>query len=805
MSAPSPPDPVDSRHPGAPPIVTDVRPRSLGIVWEGSQRSLHSFATVNREICLQLLARGHELMLLPTDALAPAEPALPLPAPLAARVNHALPVRPDIHVRHQWPPRFAPPPASHWIMLQPWEYGSLPRVWLAPMTDQVDEVWVYTRYLRDCYLRSGLPAERVHVIPLGVDPGRFHPQAPPLSLATGKRFRFLFVGGTIQRKGIDVLLTAYARAFTAADDVCLVVKELGGGTFYRGQTAQEAIAHLRARPGMAALEYLDLPLTPDELPGLYTACDCLVHPYRGEGFGLPIAEAMACGLPVIVTGYGAALDFCDDSNAYLLPVRLGRFREKRIGDLETVDYPWLAEPDVDRLVQALRYVVEHREEARSRGRAGQARIHAHFTWAHTAAAIERRAIALREQPLRRHREVKATVPVAPPGRPTVSLCMIVRNEEATLGACLASVAGLVDEMVVVDTGSTDGTRAVASRAGARLVGFAWVDDFSAARNESIRHAIGDWVFWLDADERLDADNRRKVGELFAGLGQDRAAYLMRQLSPTEDPHGTQLAVDQVRLFRRDPAVRWRYRVHEQILLALRAAGHEVRRTDIVIAHAGYEDREQSGRKLQRNQALLEREIAERPDDAIPLYQLGVVYQQLGRLAEALPLLQRSLDLAPADYSIRPRLYAVLARGHQRLGQRAEARAVCRLGRERHPDHTELLFLEATLFHEEGDSSAAEACLLLLLREAPRDELSSGDAGLRTYRARHLLGEVYKRQGRWAEAEAQWRAAVGEQSRFVPAWQELAALYRLQGRAPELADVVRQLDRLRPGRDRPPAS
>jgi glycosyltransferase involved in cell wall biosynthesis/tetratricopeptide (TPR) repeat protein len=777
-----------TRTPPLPPALVEPPPQTFGIVWEGSQRSLHSFATVNRAICGQLIARGHDVTLLPTDSLPATGPGEPLPQPLAARVNRPLARPPDAHVRHQWPPRFTPPPVGHWVMLQPWEYGSLPRDWLRPMTDAVDEVWVYTHYLRDCYLRSGLPAERVQVVPLGVDPARFHPQAPPLPLATGKRFQFLYVGGTIHRKGIDVLLTAYARAFTATDDVCLVVKDLGAGNFYRGQTAEEAIARLRAQPGAPAVAYLDRPLTPDEVAGLYTACDCLVQPYRGEGFGLPIAEAMACGLPAIVTGHGAALDFCDDGTAYLLPARLGRFRQKRIGNLETVDYPWMAEPDADRLVHWLRHVVAHPEEARARGHAGQARIHGHFTWAHTAAAVERRLAALCEQPVRRYCRAQVAVPVVPPRRATVSLCTIVRNEEATLGACLASVAGLVDEIVVLDTGSTDRTKEIALRFGARVFDFAWCDDFSAARNESIRHATGEWVFWLDADERLDADVRRKLGELFAGLGGDRAAYVMRQLSATEDPHGTRLAVDQVRLFRRDPALRWCYRVHEQILLAIRAAGHEVRWTDIVIAHAGYEDRTQSERKLRRNQALLEREVSERPNDAIPLYQLGLVYQQLGRVAEALPLLRRSLELAPSDYSIRPRLYAVLARGHQRLGQRAEALAVCLAGREQHPEHTDLLFVEATLLHEAGEWAAAETCLLRLLKGTGGKEFSSGDSGLGTYKARHLLGVVYRSQNRWAEAEAQWRAAVGEQPRFAPAWQELAELYRRQGRWAELEEA-----------------
>src|SRR5437660_12687163 len=104
-------------------------------------------------------------------------------------------------------------------------------------------------------------------------------------------------------------------------------------------------------------------------------------------------------------------------------------------------------------------------------------------------------------------------------------------------------------------------------------------------------------------------------------------------------------------------------------------------SDVVITHGGYQNSGAAERKLQRNLALLLRQDADRPDDPITLYHLGQVYQQLGRAADALPLLCRSLERVPPDYSIRPRLFAAIARAHESPGQQGEALAVCRAGRD----------------------------------------------------------------------------------------------------------------------------
>jgi glycosyltransferase involved in cell wall biosynthesis len=111
----------------------------------------------------------------------------------------------------------------------------------------------------------------------------------------------------------------------------------------------------------------------------------------------------------------------------------------------------------------------------------------------------------------------------------LSVCLIVRDEAENLPACLASVAGLEAEVIVVDTGSTDNTREVAERCGAKVYGFAWQDSFAAARHESLRHATGRWVPWLDADDRIEEENRARLCRLLATLGDENASYVMKCL------------------------------------------------------------------------------------------------------------------------------------------------------------------------------------------------------------------------------------------------------------------------------------
>src|SRR5206468_11124295 len=138
---------------------------------------------------------------------------------------------------------------------------------------------------------------------------------------------------------------------------------------------------------------------------------------------------------------------------------------------------------------------------------------------------------------------------------TVSLCMIVRNEERQIAECLAPVSGLFDEIVVVDTGSRDATKAIAAQFTPLVFDFPWCDDFAAARNETLRRSRGDWIFWLDADDRVAPENVARLGALLDRLDHAPRAYLMNTVCSSRYACEGVNLITHPRLFRRHPELR----------------------------------------------------------------------------------------------------------------------------------------------------------------------------------------------------------------------------------------------------------
>lgn len=368
--------------------------------WEGLQFVWHSMALINREVCIRLIDYGHELSILrylPEEFGAEKDPRF---QKLAHRVDAPLSRPADVHVRHHYPPDFNPPPEGRWVMIQPWEYGTLPDEWIEPMSTLVDQIWVPSRYVMKSYLASGIPSHLVRVVPSGVNTRIFSPKAQTLRLPTAKRFKFLFVGGVIWRKGLDILLQAYRQAFTKKDDVVLVIKEIGHSNYYQGMDSDNLIEEFGKDPGAPDILHLSEMLDEERMAGLFNACDCFVHSYRGEGFALPVLEAMSCGLPVIVTEGGPTDDFCSPETACLIPSTPRGFystRMKFVGG----GPGWVLEPDPEILREMLRHAFENPDKMKENASRALPRVRDEFSLDKVAAKVIESIHQVMRKPIRR--------------------------------------------------------------------------------------------------------------------------------------------------------------------------------------------------------------------------------------------------------------------------------------------------------------------------------------------------------------------------------------------------------------------
>jgi tetratricopeptide (TPR) repeat protein len=261
------------------------------------------------------------------------------------------------------------------------------------------------------------------------------------------------------------------------------------------------------------------------------------------------------------------------------------------------------------------------------------------------------------------------------GKSTLALCMIVKDEEEKLAACLESVSGLVDEMIVVDTGSTDETIAIARRYGARVFESAWCDDFSASRNESLTHAKSDWILYLDADERLHPDQQDAIRTLL--FDKSVGGYTLIIEGRHVLPEGP---VDQVnaypRLFRRGPGIRFHGRVHEQIGPSIERSGYRIVASEIRIVHLGYDASDEViHQKCQRNLKLLKQELRDDQDNGYTLFQIGNTLCVLGENDEAEMHLQRALEARALSPGIQGSIYNLRSELAIRRGD-VQAAAVC---------------------------------------------------------------------------------------------------------------------------------
>ncbi|MEE9910748.1 MAG: glycosyltransferase [Deltaproteobacteria bacterium] len=295
---------------------------------------------------------------------------------------------------------------------------------------------------------------------------------------------------------------------------------------------------------------------------------------------------------------------------------------------------------------------------------------------------------------------------------TLSLCMIVKNEETVLVECLKSVRDVVDEMIIVDTGSTDKTIDIARAFGAKVFEFPWTDDFSAARNQSLAQATGDWILVLDADEVISGlDHQRLLATIDTG-NRRTAAFAMVTRNyleksgtagwtkndgryPQEERGAGWFGSSKVRLFRNNSLVRFENPVHELLEASLRRQGSHIGKCDVPIHHYGRLDREKLIAKGREYYALGKKKLAEAGGgDYTALRELAVQASELGKFDEAVNLWQQALTLIPVapDVNAAPTVEALfnLAYNFIHTGKYPEALESSRRAFELSPETSDAL-------------------------------------------------------------------------------------------------------------------
>lgn len=273
------------------------------------------------------------------------------------------------------------------------EVDGFPAEWVR-QANEMDEVWVPTRFNRDGFLASGLKRP-IEVMPLGFDPDYFHPGIASYPNPNGE-YIFLSNFEWGERKNPWLLLRTFSRTFSAAEPVRLVVK------VNNRDAHVDVAAEIRAldlKDSGGRISYIfnrEFPYY--QLGAFYRSADCFISAGNGEGWDMPLMEAMACGRPAIATDWGAHRDFVHDGIAYPLAVR---------GTVPAVakcpyyeGFRW-ADPDPDHLRHLLRHIYENREEAAERGAAAASEMHRLWTWDHAAERVLGRlnAVGLHPAPL----------------------------------------------------------------------------------------------------------------------------------------------------------------------------------------------------------------------------------------------------------------------------------------------------------------------------------------------------------------------------------------------------------------------
>ena len=361
-------------------------------------------------------------------------------------------------------------------------------------------------------------------------------------------------------------------------------------------------------------------------------------------------------------------------------------------------------------------------------------------------------------------------------RPTLSLCMIVKNEEEYLPRCLASVQGVVDEIIVVDTGSTDRTVEIARSFGAKVFQHPWQGDFSEARNVSLEHATGEWILFLDADEELVEEDKEKLRQLLHD--QVNEGFYLNEINFVGDQPGQEAVLNMAfRLFRNRKEYRFTGAIHEQIVACVQRHNPNIGFSQVRINHYGYLNKPSVEKnKVSRNLEILLQEVERNPQDNFTRFNLGVEYMRLGQYDRALEQYQKAFHKLPSlEVAYASILLRNIALCLKELKRYKEALKVLADALQAYPDYTDLVFLKGLVYLEMKRYREAAETFKECLRRGESGQRHITQQGVGGYKAWLALGDTYVQLGDEREAVKAYTRAMMANARFPVPVHRLASL------------------------------
>jgi glycosyltransferase involved in cell wall biosynthesis len=346
----------------------------FSLLWKGPFFSNNSLTKINHNICKHLLEYNEfNLHISPSDRTEHHELVT------SSQKSGDDEAHAQVTVSNQWPTSFGESSSNFMVCFLPLEFSLMPKYWYSLIQGQVNEIWVYSKYNKEVCIKSGISENKIKIIPLGVDEKLYNYEVKPIELEDKSSFRFLFIARPSELETLNALLKAYKQEFSGEEDVSLIIKLIDSDI-----SSDKLMLHDTADTVNPKVLFLEQHLSEQEMAGLYKSCNCLVHPQIGDGFVLPVIEAMACGTPAIVPNFGAAQEFCDTDTAFFLSLK--EEASKQV-ELKNTDTSWWLEVNQTGVQKMMRFVFENRAEVLKRGKKASDKILSTSTWKQTVHVI----------------------------------------------------------------------------------------------------------------------------------------------------------------------------------------------------------------------------------------------------------------------------------------------------------------------------------------------------------------------------------------------------------------------------------